>query len=333
MKVMMSSLRPAGVLGLGTYVPERVLTNADLEKLVDTSDGWILARTGVRERRIAGRDESAATLGARAAQVAITDAGLRADDVQCIITATITPNHIFPATACLIQEAIGAPSAAAFDVLVGCTGFVYGMVVGAQMVATGAFDTVLVIGTEVFSRFINWRDRRTCVLFGDGAGAVIIGAVDAGRGLLSFDLGSDGSGSQLLHIEAGGSTRPASLLSVLDHAHSLFMNGAEVFRFAVRAMSDSTQRALERGKLTVNDVDLLVPHQANVRIINAAAERLNIPLERVVVNVDKYGNTSAASIPLALADARADGRLKRGSLVVCTSFGGGLSWASCVLRW
>ncbi|MCS7254021.1 MAG: beta-ketoacyl-ACP synthase III [Armatimonadota bacterium] len=328
-----SKLRAAGVKGIGAYLPERILTNADLEKLVETSDQWILERTGIRERRIASKDETAATLGTRAAIEAIKDAGINPTDVQCIITATITPDYFFPATACLIQDAIGATGAAAFDLLVGCTGFVYGLVIASQMVSYGAFDNVLVIGADVLSKFINWRDRHTCVLFGDGAGAAVISQIDDDYGLLGFDIGSDGSLSKLLRIEAGGSHRPASLMTVLEEAHSLTMNGSEVFKFAVRAMSDSTRRALQACGLDVEHVSLFVPHQANMRIVRAAAERLQIPIERIFTNVEKYGNTSAASIPIALAEADKLGRIKRGDIVVCTSFGGGLSWASCVLRW
>lgn len=326
-------LRSAGIVGVGVSVPEGVLTNFDLEKVVETSNEWILERTGIRERRIASKGETAATLGAKAALEALKDAELKPSEVQCIIVATITPDYIFPATACLIQHSLGATNAAGFDLLVGCTGFVYGLVVASSLVSCGAFENVLVIGTEVFSRFINWRDRHTCVLFGDGAGAVVVAPVDDGRGLLGFDLGSDGSSSKLLQISAGGSYRPASLLSVLEEAHSLTMNGSEVFRFAVRAMSESTKRALDACGIDIADVSLLIPHQANMRIIRAAAERLQIPIERVFVNVDRYGNTSAASIPIALCEAVSKGLVKDGDIVVCTSFGGGLSWASCVIRW
>lgn len=327
------ALRPAGIKGVGAYLPERALTNADLQKLVDTSDQWIIERTGIRERRIASKGETAATLGTRAAMEALKDAGISPTDVQCIIVATITPDYIFPATACLIQDALGATGAAAFDLLVGCTGFVYGLVIASQMVSCNAFENVLVIGTDILSRFINWRDRRTCVLFGDGAGAVVVAPVDDGHGLLGFDLGSDGSGSKLLRIEAGGSHRPASIMSILEEAHSLIMNGSEVFRFAVRAMSESTKRALQACGFDTEHVNLFVPHQANMRIMQAAAERLQIPIERMFVNVDRYGNTSAASIPIALAEAKKFGLIKHGDIAVCTSFGGGLSWASCVLRW
>lgn len=327
------TLRSAGIAGIGAYVPERILTNADLELVVNTSDQWIKERTGICERRIASKGETAATLGARAALEALNDAGISSSDVQCIIAATITPDYIFPATACLIQGALGASGAAAFDLLVGCTGFVYALFVAANMISCGAFENVLVVGTEVFSRFINWRDRRTCVLFGDGAGAAVVAPVDDGHGLLGFDLGSDGSGSQLLQISAGGSYRPASLISVLEEAHSLSMNGSEVFRFAVRAMGDSAKRILDACGLSIDDVDLFVPHQANMRIVKAVAERLQIPIERIFINMDKYGNTSAASIPIALAEAKKLGRIKGGDIVLCTSFGGGLSWASCVLRW
>lgn len=325
-------MNSAGIIGLGSYAPERVLTNAHLEKLVDTTDEWITTRTGIKERRVASTHETTATMAVEAAKAALSDANISADEVDIIIVATVTPDYFFPCTACLVQDAIGAPKAAAFDLLVGCTGFVYGVVTACQFVQMGTVGRVLVIGSETLTRFTNWNDRKTCVLFGDGAGAAVIAPVPEGRGLLSFDLGSDGSGASLLKMEAGGSYRPASFLTVQNDCHTIYMNGNEVFKFAVRVMTESTLTALHKVGLSPEEMDLLIPHQANIRIIDAAVRRLGIPMEKVVVNVDRYGNTSAASIPIAMDEAKRDGRLKEGDLVVAVGFGAGLSWASFVMR-
>lgn len=325
-------LRAAGIAGLGYYVPERILTNRDLEQMVDTSDEWIVSRTGIRERHIADPPQTTSDLCVNAARAALRHARTPVEAVQLIIVATVTPDFPFPATSCLVQERLGA-RAAAFDLEAGCSGFTYALVMACQCVSSGAFDTVLVIGADILSRIVNWKDRRTCVLFGDGAGAAVVKPVAPGKGLLGFDLGSDGSGADLLKIQAGGSHTPPTLETIEEEQHFLCMNGNEVFRFAVKIMGESAEKALHRAGLTSQDVDCFIPHQANTRIIEAAAKRLNMPSEKVFINVDRYGNTSAASIPIALAEAQRQGLIQDGSTVVCVGFGAGLTWGSCVLKW
>lgn len=329
---MSQPLRPAGIAGIGYYVPERILTNHDLERMVDTSDEWIASRTGIRERHIADPSQTTSDLCVNAARAALRNARTSIEEVQLIIVATVTPDFPFPATSCLVQERLGA-RAAAFDLEAGCSGFTYALVMACQCVASGAFDTVLVIGADILSRIVNWKDRRTCVLFGDGAGAAVVKPVAQGKGLLGFDLGSDGSGGDLLKIQAGGSHTPATFDTIEEEQHFLCMNGNEVFRFAVKIMGESAEKALQQAGLTTQDVDCFIPHQANTRIIEAAAKRLDMPAEKVFVNVDRYGNTSAASIPIALAEAQRQGLVKDGSTVICVGFGAGLTWGSCVLKW
>lgn len=329
---MNQQLRPAGIAGIGYYVPERILTNQDLERMVDTSDEWIVSRTGIRERHIADPSQTTSDLCVHAARAALRHARTAVEEVQLIIVATVTPDFPFPATSCLVQERLGA-RAAAFDLEAGCSGFTYALVMACQCVSSGAFDTVLVIGADILSRIVNWKDRRTCVLFGDGAGAAVVKPVGQGKGLLGFDLGSDGSGGDLLKIRAGGSHTPATFDTTEEEQHFLCMNGNEVFRFAVKIMGESAEKALQQAGLTTQDVDCFIPHQANTRIIEAAARRLGMPAEKVFVNVDRYGNTSAASIPIALAEAQQQGLVKDGSTVICVGFGAGLTWGSCVLRW
>ena len=295
---------PAHVVGWGKYVPERVLTNAELSEMVDTSDEWIRTRTGIAERHIADEGESTSSMATRAAWRALKAAGLGPSQVDLIIVATATPDHVFPATACLVQDALGASNAAAFDLSAGCTGFVYALGVAADMVeardGAGKTVTALVIGAETLSRIMDWTDRSTCVLFGDGAGAVVLQANGSPGGVLSTFLGADGSGGDLLYVPAGGSEEPASHRTVSQRLHYVRMRGREVFRFAVRAMPDAAQRVLEQAGLTPDDVDLLVPHQANQRILEAAGRALNLPPEKMYSNLERYGNTSAASIPIAL---------------------------------
>ncbi|MDH7568073.1 MAG: beta-ketoacyl-ACP synthase III [Armatimonadota bacterium] len=330
---MTQHLRPVGIVGLGTYVPERVLTNADLEKMVDTSDEWIVTRTGIRERRIAAPHEATSDLATHAAQRALEDARLAASDIELIVLATLTPDMLFPATANIVQHRLGATHAGGFDLSAGCSGFVYALAVGAQFVATGVYQHVLVIGADTLSRIVDWTDRSTCVLFGDGAGAAVLGPAPEGTGFLSFVLGSDGGGADLLNLPAGGSRKPASADTVAGREHFIRMAGNEVFKFGVRAMVDASLEALEKAGLQPNEVDLLVPHQANIRIMDAAARRLDVPLGRVFSNVDRYGNTSAASVPLAFDQARREGRVKDGANIVFVGFGAGLTWAATVLRW
>ncbi|MFZ5898849.1 MAG: beta-ketoacyl-ACP synthase III [Bacillota bacterium] len=328
----MPELRRAGIIGLGTYVPERVLTNQDLERLVDTSDEWIRERTGIRERHIAAPHEATSDLGVVASARALADAGVDAADLDLIIVATATPDTVFPATACLIQDRLGAARAGAFDLAAGCSGFIYALSVASQFVSTGVYNCVLVVGAETLSRIVNWKDRTTCVLFGDGAGAAVVGPVEKG-GILATRLGAHGSGGALLDLKAGGSRTPASAETVAQGLHYLQMNGREVFKFAVRVIPEVTSEVLALAGLKEEDIDLMIPHQANVRIIDAAAKRLQLSPDKILVNVDRYGNTSAASIPLALEEAVLTGRVKEGDHVVLVAFGAGLTWAAAVLEW
>jgi 3-oxoacyl-[acyl-carrier-protein] synthase-3 len=322
-----------GIVGIGTYVPEQVLTNQELESRVETSDRWIRERTGIRERRIAKPDQAASDLAVIAARRALADSGVAPDEVDLIIVATSTPDMIFPSTASLVQERLGCGPVAAFDLSAACTGFVYGLVVGAQFIAADTYRTVLVIGTETLSKILNWEDRSTCVLFGDGAGAVVLRPVPAGRGLLATCLGSDGSGGDFLKVPAGGSRLPASALTIEQKSHYIHMNGREVFRFAVRILGEAADEVIRAAGLSQEQVNLFIFHQANIRIIEAAVKRLGLPMDRVVVNVDRYGNTSSASIPLALDDAVRSGRLADGDRVVMVGFGAGLTWAAAALCW
>mgnify|MGYP001051779692 FL=1 len=330
-------MSPAHVVGWGKYVPERVLSNDDLSEMVDTSDEWIRTRTGIAERRVAEDGESTASMATRAAWRALRAAGVTPAQVDLIIVATATPDHAIPATACIVQDALGASNAAAFDLSAGCTGFVYALGVAADMVAArdgaGKKATAVVIGAETLSRFVDWTDRSTCVLFGDGAGAVVLQANGSPGGVLSTFLGADGSGGDLLYVPAGGSEEPASHRTVSQRLHYVRMRGREVFRFAVRAMPDAAQQVLEQAGLTPDDVDLLVPHQANQRILEAAGRALNLPPEKMYSNLERYGNTSAASIPIALCEAVEEGRISRDDVVVCVGFGAGLTWGATALRW
>lgn len=326
-------MRNVGIIGTGAYLPERRLTNFDLEKMVDTSDEWITSRTGIKERRIAADDEASSDLAVKAAKQAMENAGITAEQVDLIIVATVTPDMSFPATACLVQEQIGAPKAATFDLSAACTGFIYGVSTAAQFIATETYKYALVIGVECLSRIVDWTDRNTCVLFGDGAGAAVLGPVKEGYGFQSFELGGDGSGKDLLKIAAGGSRLPASENTVANSMHTLFMNGREVFKFAVRVMTSASDVALEKANLSFDDIDLFVPHQANSRIIEAAMKRYGLPDEKVVVNLDRYGNMSSASIPVALHEAIEEGRVSEGDTLVLCGFGGGLTWGATVLNW
>ncbi len=310
-----------------------MLTNFDLEKMVDTTDEWIRTRTGIRERRIADADTSSSDLGVESARRALEEAGMAASDIQLIIVATVTPDTIFPCTASLLQHRLGAPRAAAFDLVVGCTGFVYGLAVAREMIATGVYDHALVVAAETLSKITNWEDRSTCVLFGDASGAAVVGPVEEGRGVLAYALGNDGTNAHALMIPAGGSRLPTSEETVAARQHYLTMNGQEVFKFAVRAMAESSEEAVTNAGLTMQDIDVVVPHQANYRIIEASAKRFDLPYERFITNLDRYGNTSSASIPLALDEAVKEGRIKPGDNVLLSSFGAGLAWGSMVLRW
>lgn len=330
---MVDAIIRAGIVGIGTYAPERILTNFDLEKTLNTSDEWIYSRSGIRQRRIVAEHEATSDQAVIACQRALENAGVLPEEVDLIITATNTPDMLFPATACLVQDRLGATRAGAFDLLAGCTGFIYGVVVGAQFIAAGTAKTVLVVGAETMSRVVNWKDRNTCVLFGDGAGAVVLRQVPQDRGIISTFLGSDGSGGKFLDMPAGGSRQPASSATLAQELNYLHMNGRQVFKFAVRAMENGAAEVLRRAGMTNADVDFLVPHQANIRIIEHAAKKMELPMERVAVNVDRYGNTSTASIPLALEEALTDGKIKDGENVVLVGFGAGLTWAGLLIKW
>jgi 3-oxoacyl-[acyl-carrier-protein] synthase-3 len=320
--------RYAHITGWGMAVPERVLT-----QMVDTTDEWIRSHSGIRERHIAGPEQSTATLAIEAALKALEIANLSPTDLDLIIVASASPEHIFPATACMVQDQIGATKAGAFDLLAACTGFIYALNMGAQAIRSGSIDNVLIIGAETLSRFTNWQDRGTCILFADGAGAFVLQGSEQPGGLLSAILRSDGSGGDLLSIPAGGSHLPASEETVRNRQHYIRMNGREVFRFAARAMAQVTREALSAAQLTMDDIQLVVPHQANLRIIENAARELGIPLERCAINIDRYGNTSTASIPIAVYEAVQEGRLKAGDHIVLVGFGAGLTWGAAVAQW
>jgi 3-oxoacyl-[acyl-carrier-protein] synthase-3 len=320
------------ITGLGTCVPERILTNDTLSRMVETSDEWIVARTGIHERRVAAADEALTDIALPAARAALETAGLRSAHVDLLICATVTPDMAFPATAALLASALGSSDAAAYDLSAGCTGFMYAVAQAYGMLAGGVCRNALVVGGDVLSKIVDWSDRTTCIVFGDGAGAVVLERVESG-GFLGFELGADGSQGMDLYLPAGGSRAPASSESVARHDHYVRMNGREVFKFATRVLVTSARRLLDRLGMTVADVDLYVPHQANVRIIDHAVQKLGIPHEKVVVNVDRYGNTSSGSIPLALADAVRERRVRKGDIVLMTGMGAGLTWGSGVLEW
>jgi 3-oxoacyl-[acyl-carrier-protein] synthase-3 len=318
--------RRIGITGLGVNVPDRVFTNKDLEQFVDTTDEWIIERTGIRERRFATEEQALTDIAEPAAIAALADAGVDASSIDLIIVATVTPDMMFPTSSALLADSLGMPDAAAYDLLAGCTGFMYALAQAYSMISSGLSKRALVVGGDVLSKILDWTDRSTLVLFGDGAGAVVLEPVDTG-GFLGFELGADGGGGESLWLPGSGSRH-------FENADKLVkMNGREVFKFATREMVSSAAKVLDECGLTVDDVDVYVPHQANKRIIDHAAGKLGIPAEKIVVNVDRYGNTSSGSIPLALADAAADGRLREGELVLMTGMGAGLTWGSALIEW
>ncbi|AFK86756.1 MULTISPECIES: beta-ketoacyl-ACP synthase III [Thermoanaerobacterium] len=323
----------AGILGTGSFVPENKLTNKDLEKMVDTSDEWIVTRTGIKERRIAPQSMTTSYMATEAAKKAIEDAGIEASEIDLIIVATVVPDMNFPSTACLVQANIKATKAAAFDIEVGCSGFIYGLSIAKQFVESGTYKTVLVIAADVLSKITNWEDRNTCVLFGDGAGAAIVGPVKEGYGILDNVIGADGNGGMHLYMPAGGSRMPASEDTVKNKLHTIHMNGQEVFKFAVNVMNTATVEVLNRCGLKPEDVDLFIPHQANIRIIDAAMKKLKLSREKVFINLDKYGNMSAASVIVALDEALKAGKIKDGDIILMVAFGAGLTWGSTVIKW
>jgi 3-oxoacyl-[acyl-carrier-protein] synthase-3 len=322
------------IRGIGASYPPRILTNADLERIVDTSDEWIRTRTGIQERRIADKDVASSDLAMEAAQQALAGAGWTPKDLDIIMVATVTPDYLFPSCACTLQGKLGATEAAAFDLSAACTGFIYGMSLAQAMILSGQAKRILLVGVETLSRITDYEDRSTCVLFGDAAGAVVIeGSEKENQGILSVVIGSDGDQGELLYMPGGGSRNPASNETVDQRLHYLKMAGNEVFKIAVRGMANIAQKAIDRAGCTVADIDLLIPHQANSRIIDATARRMGIPPEKVIVVIEKFGNTSASSIPLALCEAIKDGRVQPGQILGMVAFGGGLTWGAAVVRW
>ncbi len=324
----------AVITGIGHAVPSKILSNADLEKLVETSDDWITQRTGIKERRIAGPEETSSTLGLEASQKALSQAGVDAKDIDLVICGTVTGDMPFPATSCLIQDRIGATRAGAYDIGAACAGFIYSLANASAMIESGAAKKILVIGVDTLTKFVDFTDRSTCVLFGDGAGAVVLEArEDTDRGVIKTVLLSDGSGAPHIYLEGGGGLYPHCSPQAEGRRNSIFMAGAEVYRFAVNAMGDACLKVLAEAGMSPDEVDLFVPHQANLRIIDSAAKRLELPPEKVFINVQKYGNTSGGSIPIALSEAAEQGRLKEGMVVLTVGFGAGLVWGANVIRW
>ncbi len=328
----MCESKKVGIIGLGKYIPERVLTNKELEKMVDTTDEWIFTRTGIKERRIARADEATSDMAAEAARAALKDAGLKAEDLDLIIVATITPDMFFPATACLVQQKIGARMVPAFDVSVACSGFIYGITIANQFIRSGAYKHALVIAAEKLSSITDWSDRATCVLFGDGAGAAVLGPVDQG-GILSFHLGANGKAGDLIKLPAGGSRIPATKKSIEDRLHFIKMEGSELFKHAVKVMADAALEATKPLGLKAEDISLVIPHQANIRILNAVAKRMGLTPDKIYLNIEKYGNMSAASSAVALVEAVQEGRIKKGDKILLDAFGGGLTWGAIVIEW
>ncbi len=325
-------MQKAGILGLGCYLPPKKLTNSDLAKIVETSDEWITSRTGIRERRIASKEVATSDLGVEAARLAIKDAGLSPEDIDLIITATITPDMAFPATSCIIQDKIGAKNAACFDINAACSGFVFTMVIAQQFVNSGLYDHVLVIGAEKLTSIVDWKDRSTCVLFGDGAGACVVGKSED-RVIVSSFMGADGSGGHLLSVPAGGSRLPTTEDTVKNRLHFLKMGGNEVFKIAVRIMVEAATNAIKNAGLGLDDISLFIPHQANMRILLAVAKRLGVSQDKIFMNIEKYGNMSAASTAVALVEAAQENKIKKGEHVVLVAFGGGLTYGASVIKW
>jgi 3-oxoacyl-[acyl-carrier-protein] synthase-3 len=325
--------RTVSIIGTGSYVPEKRLTNEDLSKIVETSDEWITTRTGIKERRIAAKDENTSDMGAKAALNAIEQANISPEEIDLILVATATPDMLFPATACFVQKKIGARNAACLDVAAACAGFIFGLEIGQQFITSHTYDTVLVIGAEKLTSITNWTDRNTCVLFGDGAGAALLQHRGSAHGVISTHIGSDGEFTDILFMPGGGSRCPITRDNVDLHLNTIHMTGKEVYKQAVTAMIDASRKALEQAGLSIQDIACVIPHQANLRIIEGIADRLKIPLEKFYVNLDRYGNTSAAAVAIALDEANRGGRIKPGDYVLMVVFGGGLTWASTIIEW
>lgn len=322
------------IKGIGTYQPKKVLSNVDLAKMVDTSDEWIVTRTGIKERRIADKDETTSMMSLEAAKIALERSQVSANEIDLLIVATLSPDMIFPATACLVQCQLGLRTIPCFDIQAACSGFLYALEIASKMMLSGDYKNALIIGSEKMSSILNWHDRSTCVLFGDGAGAVVLSKVETpGVGIIDSVLGSDGSQAQILCQPGGGSNCPATIESIAEGKHFLKMNGKEIFKYAVRLMEQASLNILEKNNLLPQDIDLVIPHQANIRIINALSSRLDIPIEKFVINLSYVGNTSAASIPLALHEAYEQGKLKKGKIILLVAFGGGLTWGASLLKW
>ncbi len=323
----------ATITGTGSYLPAKILTNAELEKMVDTNDEWITTRTGVKERRLAAAEEAASDLGAEAARRALKEAKVKPEEIDCLIVATITGDMPFPATACFIQNLIGAKNAAAFDISAACTGFIYALSIGKAYIESKTYKKVLIVAVDLLSRITDWTDRGTCVLFGDGAGAVVLEPTTGEQGIHSIYIGADGALTHLLHQPGGGSRNPATAKTVADRMHYIKMSGNEIFKLAVTAMLDSARKALDQAKLKCEDITLLIPHQANIRIIEATAKRLKLPVEKIFVNIQKYGNMSGATTAIGLDEAYHEGRIKKGDYVELVAFGAGLTWGAAVIKW
>ncbi|HEY3897637.1 MAG TPA: beta-ketoacyl-ACP synthase III [Chthoniobacter sp.] len=325
--------RTVSIIGTGSYLPEKVLSNQELEKMVETSDEWIVTRTGISERRIAGDDEHTSDLAAKAAMSAIENAGISPEEIDLILVATVTPDMFFPSTACFVQAKIGAKNAACFDVSAACSGFLYAIEIAQQFITSHTYDTILVVGADKLSSIIDWTDRNTCVLFGDGAGAAVLRHRGGGHGVISTFMASDGGLSDILYIPGGGSRFPMTKENADSRLNCIKMNGKETYKHAVTSMLDATHKVLAEANLDPEDLACVIPHQANLRIIEAIADRMNLPIERFVVNLDRYGNTSAAAVAIALDEANRTGRMKVGDYVLLVVFGGGLTWASSVIQW
>jgi 3-oxoacyl-[acyl-carrier-protein] synthase-3 len=321
------------ITGTGSFAPARVLTNYELEKMVETSDEWITTRTGIKERRISEDGTGPSDLSLEASRIALDEAGLEPSQIDLILLGTVTPDYLLPSTACVLQDKLGAKNAAVLDIVAACSGFIYGLSIASAFIAIGQYKNVLVIGVETLSKIVNWEDRNTCVLFGDGAGAAVVSATTEDKGILGTFLSGDGSLANLLHIPIGGAKVPLTEENIGERRHFIHMQGNEVFKSAVRAMESSAKRIIQEVGLTSEEIDLLIPHQANIRIIEALAKRLKVPMEKVYVNIDRYGNTSAASVPIALDEARKRGRIKEGSKTVLVAFGAGFTWGSAVIKW
>lgn len=325
--------RKTKIVSTGSYVPKKIITNYDLEKMVDTSDEWISTRTGIKKRHVSRKGEAASDLAYQASVKALRKAGISASDLDMIIVTTITPDMLFPATACILQDKLRAKKIPAFDLEAACSGFLYGMSIAAQFINSGTYETILVVASETLSKIIDWEDRNTCVIFADGAGACILRPSEDTNGIISFYLGADGEGSDLVGVPAGGSRMPASIKTVQERQHYMKMKGNELFKRAVKIMTEAADRALRMGNLTHKDLDFFIPHQANLRIIQAVAKRINLPMDKVYINLNECGNMSAASVAVALDQAVEEGKINKGDKVLFTCFGGGLTWASMVAEW